>query len=69
MESRGVVRWRAGGGLGVGGAGYVGSGYRERASDFLGACLPLPSAASSLGSLSRLKVWSIRKPLSSFDSI
>ena len=38
------------------GAGYVGAGYRERAADFLGACLPLPGAGSSLSSLSRLKV-------------
>lgn len=34
----------------------MGAGYRERAADFLGACLPLPGAGSSLGSLSRLKV-------------
>lgn len=43
------------------GAGYVGAGYRERAADFLGACLPLPGAGSSISKLSRLKVRRYRQ--------
>lgn len=52
---------------GVGGAraaasnvGYAGAGYAERATDFLGSCLPSAASGAPIHRIARLKVRSIK---------